>query len=129
MSTWQCGVCGACLACASTWKPTPPAHLARATDPATSHRAAARASMRTGSHKALLLAVYGRHGALSDAAAAQLAGLDHTRSWWKRCSDLRNEGFIAPCGHTTVRGERVMVCDITQTGRSMLELLGGNRGA
>lgn len=68
---------------------------ARATDPETSKAAAA--SIRTGSHKQLLLEAYRAAGykGLTDEEAAERAGLTRT-GYWKRCSDLRRDGFIVP---------------------------------
>lgn len=134
---WGCGGCGTCLGCVPQ-RPTgstsvhtlqtAPELLARATGPATSTTAALRAAPRTGSHKALLLLAYYRADTLADAAAAERAGLAHTRSWWKRCSDLRRDGLIAQVGTTTVRGEQVMTCKITAAGAAMAaQLLGGAR--
>lgn len=89
---------------------------ARATDPGTSAMGAAHAALRAGTHKALLLHVFadGRH--LTDEEAAEEAGLART-GFWKRCSDLRNDGLIEPIGTRVGNaGTPVMVCQITAVG-------------
>ena len=61
---------------------------------------------------------------LTDEEAADIAGLSHV-GYWKRCSDLRNLGYITTMlvdGHEVTRpgkaGVRVIVCFITNKGRS-----------
>jgi hypothetical protein len=127
MNAWDCGGCGHCLACAVV-RDTPAEHLARTTDPSTSARSAQRAALRSGSQKAALLAAYSNGRAIADQVAAERAGLAHTRSWWKRCSDLRSDGLIAQVGTTEVRGEIVMCCEITPRGVAALDKLRGTDG-
>jgi len=110
--------------------PTRSAVLARTDDPSTSHAAAVAVAPKTGSHKFRLLVEYAgavdRNG-LTDAEAAARAYLLGT-GYWKRCSDLRNDGFIAPLhdasGNVVVRytanGDANMVCAITDKGLAAL---------
>lgn len=103
-------------------KPTPPFKIVRAYDPETSRVAAHR--VRSGTHKATLLAVYLREGWLTDEQAAEKAGIE---GGWKRCSDLRNEGYIRQAVSDGVpvtvmgrHGTEVMVCHITPAGREAI---------
>lgn len=73
--------------------------LARATDPATSKAGAREVAIRAGSQKARLLRAYalaGPHG-LTDEEAGYVAHMEGT-GYWKRCSELRAAGLIAPTG-------------------------------
>lgn len=107
-----------------------PVELVRADDPATSRLGAEAVTMRAGSQRARLLAVYGgpfaaRHDGLTDDEAAGYAGLLTARSlgYWKRCSDLRRAGLIAPTGElrrSPETGELRQVCAITAAGRAAL---------
>lgn len=103
---------------------TDPTPLARASDPATSHRAAKSAAIRSGSQKHTLLRAYAMAGGvgLTDEEAASVTRLDQARSccWWKRCSELRQAGYISDTGRTrtSVAGEQRMVCEITAAGRA-----------
>lgn len=101
--------------------------LARATDPATSHAGAMAVRLRAGSQKhALLMEVY-RHGALTADEAGNAADLLHT-GYWKRISDLLNEGLLEPVldssGYPLTRpgrsgsGQRVL--QVTDRGREAL---------
>ena len=101
---------------------------ARASDPSTSHRAAASVKYRAGSQKALLVQAYRRaEGPLTDDEAAHHAGLLAKPGccWWHRCSDLREDGVIERVGErksTTGRtNEVVMVCTLTAAGRALAE--------
>lgn len=97
--------------------------MRRNTDPATSHAAATSAAPRTGSQKATLLRAYAIAGdiGLTDEEAASITRLDQRPSccWWKRCSDLRRDGFIEATGRARAgqAGDRRMVCAITPEGR------------
>ena len=98
-----------------------PRVLARRSDPETSHRAAENAAMRSGSHKALLLIAYGyAENGYTDEEAASVAGLSHI-GFWKRCSDLRNLGFIIPNGleRRVSSGLMAQVCEITLEGKRL----------
>lgn len=105
---------------------THPLVMVRASDGATSHRAAQAAAPRTGSQKHRLLIAYkvaAAHG-LTDEEAAEITGLAGLRSccWWKRCSELRQAGLIADSSRTrqSLAGEQRMVCVITAAGRDVL---------
>ena len=97
-----------------------PLWQARDNDPATSHAALAkgRASRRSDCER--LLSQYRRAGArgLTDAEAAERAGL-LASGYWKRCSDLRTAGSIAPTGETRLgaNGRHLMVCRISEAER------------
>ena len=98
----------------SALEATPPSHLARSGDPDTSRAAAVHAAYRSGTLKALLLTAYRQHPeGLTDEEAAAAAGLDPLRGAWKRCADLRNDGWIERVGDRIgSTGERVMVCRV-----------------
>ena len=100
-----------------------PSHpAARGTDPTTSHLAGASAQLRAGTAKARLLDVYARsehwNDGLCDEDAATDAQLPIRSCWWKRCSELRADGYIEPTGRytTSQAGEQVMLCRITHKG-------------
>jgi hypothetical protein len=113
--------------------PAPPP-ASRLSDPATSSKGAQAVRPRTGSQVHRLLVAYGSDTArmqdgLTDDQAATLAGLAQLRSccWWKRCSDLRAWGFIAPTGEQRMSadtGEWRIACHITAEGRAQLARLG-----
>lgn len=89
---------------------------------------------KAGTQKHVLLSTYGGHqaaqaGGLTDSEVARLAGLYHGGiCWWKRCSELRQIGFIELTDSTRPdkdsRAERE-VCRITDTGRRKLASLLG----
>lgn len=91
-------------------------------DRPTSRAAAMAASPRTGSQKARLLAAYLGAGAqgMTDEEAARASGLYAIEGccWWKRCSDLRRDGFIEPTGEQRegVTGHMREVCAVTVAG-------------
>lgn len=96
---------------------------ARSSDPLTSHLAAEEVKVRAGSHRARLLSVYREGLPLSDAEAASLADMPERSCWWKRCSELRQGGYIEPHG-LTIDPETealVMTCRITDKGREVLD--------
>lgn len=124
--------------------PTDPVTHARTTDPVTSKAAARRSSVRAGSHKARLLAAYGSATAskavgmdnvtgLTDVEAAEICDLLSV-GYWKRCSDLRNDGLIQPVLHDsgnvviryTANGDANMVCSITDLGLATLSSMKEN---
>ena len=100
----------------------------RATDPETSHHGAQDVRVRAGSQKAMLLRGYFvRPEGLTATEAAVEAGISLTSCYWKRCSELRQGGYIAPLsdddGATVTRvspvsGSRQEVNVITSKGRS-----------
>jgi hypothetical protein len=66
---------------------------------------------------------------LTDEEAGLIADLSHT-GYWKRCSDLRNLGYIATlviAGHEVTRatscGVQSIVCWITEEGEQRLKSL------
>jgi hypothetical protein len=103
-----------------------PRTLARGSDPETSQQAAAAAERRNPSQRDRLLRAYmiaGDRG-LTDEEAGVSAGLSGS-GYWKRCSDLRNLGLIAPLGplREVSSGLMAQVCAITPEGwRRMDEL-------
>jgi len=87
--------------------------LARSTDPDTSHQGARDVEYRAGSQKARLLEAYRLSSTpLTDEEAAGMAGLTGI-GYWKRCSDLRNEGKIRDTGKRQMgtNGTPVMLCE------------------
>jgi hypothetical protein len=98
---------------------------ARTDDPLTSHKAITKTNtLRWGTQCYRLLVEYVRRGPLTDEEAAVAAGLVTTaRSPWRRCSDLRQAGFIMPTGTERISsaGSPQRVCVVTTKG---LELMG-----
>ena len=95
---------------------------ARTSDPTTSQRAAESVRLRAGSQRSRLLAVYLDSDGLTDEEAGAAAGLANA-GYWKRCSELRNCGFIEPLGFTRLSsaGERQQVCGLTEAGKVLVE--------
>lgn len=99
---------------------------ARLSDPNTS-KAAQHAIKLTNALK--ILRVFARVGMATDEQASRLAGINQG---WKRCSDLRRDGYIAPVYEDDVlvtkrssAGVDVMVCRITDKGlRKLDEVMG-----
>lgn len=93
---------------------------ARNSDPLTSHLGAVSISYRSGSQKAKLLQAYATAGAngLTDEEAAERAGLSMRSCYWKRCSELRQDGYVAETGQTRLGSAGVarLVCSITNSG-------------
>lgn len=105
---------------------TAPANMnARNSDPKTSKAAGASVVMRAGSQKHTLLCVYflALNG-LTDEEAGQTSGLAYKNKccYWKRCSELRQAGLIAPTGETRLSSasEHQQVCAITEAGKRIL---------
>lgn len=108
---------------------------ARDEDPSTSHDAGRAVAEREGkvldvganTQRHRLLKVYGRdiQSALSDEAAASLADLHYQGvCWWKRCSELRQGGFIRVVGHGEgSNGAAVQRCVLTGKGLAKLREL------
>lgn len=107
---------------------TAPLGMAASASPATSRAAAVAASPRTGSQKARLLEAYlsAGDGGLTDEEAAKACGLYELEGccWWKRCGDLRRDGFIHPTGQqrTGVTGHARDVCAVTVAGFLSVEV-------
>lgn len=102
-----------------------PVARVRSSDPSTSRKAAESVALRSGSQRHRLLEQYVNAGSgLTDEQAGQRAGLAQFGvCYWKRCSELRNHGFIEPLGFTRLAstGEQQQVCGITDAGRVVLE--------
>lgn len=114
-----------------------PFRSARSTDPETSRDAGDSLTRREGplpritqnSQRHKLLHAYqlcGELAPISDAEAALIAGVPQRSCWWKRCSELRQAGFIAPDGHRLDADTEavVRVCRITDAGMVELHRLG-----
>lgn len=103
---------------------TPVHTMARRDDPSTSHKAARVAKFNAGSQKYMLLTAYARneHG-LTDEEAAQISDLLHV-GFWKRCSELRNAGYIERTGETRIAssGAPQDVCRITEGGMMAISI-------
>jgi len=89
---------------------------------ATSKAATVSLAVRAGSQRAKLLAVYSMHTEITDEQAATLAGLEGKRRccWWKRCSELRQAGYITPTLFAGISstGATVQTCVLTVTGHA-----------
>lgn len=96
--------------------------LFRNTDPITSAQAAADVKPRRMSQAMRLLAEYRYRDGLTDEEAGLFAGLIKT-GYWKRCSELRAQGFLFNTGTTRMgsQGSLMMVCGITPEGIELLE--------
>lgn len=98
--------------------------LFRNTDPITSVEAAADVKPRRVSQAMLLLSMY-EYADLTDEQAGDLSGLAKRPKccYWKRCSELRAKGWIAPTGETRISsaGSSMQVCAITAEGRKALK--------
>lgn len=96
---------------------------ARATDPVTSKESAKEVQVRAGSYRAQILAVYitAQGIALTDVQASRLAKMPDRSCWWKRCSELRQGGYIEDTGevfHDPETDKDVMLCRATEKGFS-----------
>ena len=98
----------------------------RATDPATSTKAAQNLWVRAGSQRELLLSKYAVAD-MTDEEAGHASGLAQQTKccYWKRCSELRQAGYIAPTGllRPSSAGSDQRVCSITPAGRDILDSL------
>jgi hypothetical protein len=98
--------------------------LFRSADPITSVLGAGDVKPRRGSQQALLLAEYAHRDGLTDEEAGLFSGLLSRPKccYWKRCSELRAKGLIAPTGETRLSsaGSAMQVCSITLAGRNSL---------
>lgn len=103
--------------------------LARFSDPATSQLAdsALRTregdanTIRPGTHRHRALLCFSRRDMIAEEVKLE-TGVDGI---WKRVSDLKNMGFIAPTGRTRLsrEGRESEVLEITEAGREALERL------
>lgn len=98
--------------------------LFRNTDPVTSVQGAADVKPRRVSQAMLLLSMY-EYADLTDEQAGNLSGLAKRPKccYWKRCSELRAQGLIAPTGETRLSsaGSAMQVCAITAEGKKALK--------
>jgi len=93
---------------------------ARDTDPQTSRDATKNLAVRAGSQRWRMLNTYTHRLGLTDAEAAEYAGLNRLGiCFWKRASELRQAGYIEPVGE---RGGR-MTCQITSAGWVALDAI------
>jgi hypothetical protein len=108
--------------------PIHPRSGARKYDPETSKSAAKSVFFRSGSQKCVLLMTYHKHGELTDEEAGEMSGLRSNRSccYWKRCSELREAGYITVVGlrRSDTTKEAQQTCHITETGFNKLKELG-----
>lgn len=95
--------------------------LARTSDPATSHQAAASVRLRTGSQKWRLLEAFFAGGPAIAEQAARRANLLRS-GYWKRVSELLADGLIYDTGETALStaGESCRVYRITAAGMAAL---------
>lgn len=99
----------------------------RSADPETSHAAAREIRVKAGSQRAHLLESFYRwhvKGGLTDEEAMMWS--DHVRAvseFAKRCSELREGGFIEPTGETRpgIAGPQRIVSRITDKGRAWIQ--------
>ncbi len=103
--------------------------LARFSDPVTSQSADATLRVREGEANVIRKGTH-RHRALEcfvhrNLTADEVKLITDIDGVWKRVSDLRNMGFIAPTGHLrpSRAGRDQEVLQITQAGREALERL------
>jgi hypothetical protein len=96
----------------------------RRNDGATSTGGAKAMTVRAGSQRAKLLATYFAEQYLTDEEAGHASGLASLPKccYWKRCSELRQAGYIKPNGKTRVSsaGVEQQVCHITAEGIQVL---------
>jgi hypothetical protein len=97
--------------------------LFRSADPITSVKGGGDVEPRRTSQAMLLLSIY-EYADLTDEQAGDLSGLAKRPKccYWKRCSELRAKGLIAPTGVTRLSsaGSAMQVCAITPAGKEAL---------
>lgn len=97
---------------------------ARSTDPVSSHLAAIDSPGRVSQRQLMLLAYGVTREYLTDEQASVKAGVSPRSCWWKRCSELRQMGYIEPLTDehlnpvlvTGSQGKLVLNCFITPRG-------------
>ena len=98
----------------------------RADNAPTSKAGAKSLTVRAGSQRALLLSRYALE-ALTDEEAGKASNLSSKPKccYWKRCSELRQAGYIAVTGSVRASSAGVdqLVCAITPAGRIALGLI------
>ena len=96
----------------------------RRNDKATSKAGAQAMTVRAGSQRAKLLSTYFSNPYLTDEEAGTASGLSLLPKccYWKRCSELRQAGYIRATGKTRVStaGVEQQVCEITDEGSRVL---------
>src|SRR5690349_11325025 len=97
----------------------------RTTDPDTSHAAAREIRVKAGSQRAWLLTAFNRDIGLTDEEAMYetLGAVKPVSEYAKRCSELREGGFIEPTGETRPgsAGVERIVSRITAKGMAWVE--------
>jgi hypothetical protein len=99
----------------------------RSTDPGTSHAAAREIRVKAGSQRAHLLwrffLVDDEYGSTDEQAMFYAEAVSPTSEYAKRCSELREGGFIEPTGETRAgsAGPQRIVSRITAKGRQWIE--------
>jgi len=100
--------------------PDDPRKRHRKNDHRSSTEGAYDVAFRAGTQKAKLLISYFDHGHLTADEAAKEAGVSMRSCYWKRCSELRDLGFIEPVmdgdyplNRPGDSGSLQMVCKIT----------------
>jgi hypothetical protein len=95
--------------------PTPARVLSRASDPSTSHRAAASVAPRTGTYKRLLFdAIAASEDGLTFEEAARRVGMDPWQAS-KRVSDLKRDGLVVVIGERPgASGKAQEVCRVAE---------------
>lgn len=93
----------------------------RRTDPGTSHEAAKEIRVKAGSQRAMLLYSFFKfpEGITDEQAMACALYVRETSEFAKRCSELREGGYIEPTGETRegASGHQRIVSRITEKGR------------
>lgn len=105
-----------------------PTYRARRTDPVTSHLAAVGTPGRVSQRNRILLGyALANRWSLTDEQAAEEAGVSPRSCWWRRCSELRELGHIAPLRNEdglihvmSSQGKQVMTSMITPAGKQYL---------
>lgn len=99
----------------------------RRDDPPTSAAAAQAVTVRANNQRGRLLRAYrwAPNGLTDDEAQARAVGVSVTSCYWKRCSELRDAGFITTTGVTRAgrAGVQRIVCFLTPAGATVLNRL------
>lgn len=102
----------------------------RSQDGSTSREGARSVALRAGSQRATILGMYWVE-ALTDEEAGHRSTLAQNPKcgYWKRCSELRQAGYIRPTGEVrdSISGVPQQVCEITEAGREALRALAASR--
>lgn len=98
---------------------------ARESDPETSHAATREIRVKAGSQRAYLLRAFAKYpedGLTDEQAAINDGHVSMYSEYAKRCSELRDGGFIEPTGETRpgMSGQARIVSRITDKGRDWL---------